>query len=70
MKLIWVIPLCLATLVGPFFVARWIEEIFGFSIPSLVTLVFALSVTLSIYFYVFKDELAEAARKQGGRNGS
>lgn len=64
LKLVWAIPLCLMTLVGPFFLAQWIQESYGTRIPSVVILAVALGVTLSIYFSIFKVELAQAAQRQ------
>ena len=62
LKLLFAIPLCLATLLGPFFAAQRLRQEFGIGVPSLVTLVIALSVTFGIYFRIFKKDLAEAQK--------
>lgn len=64
LKLVLAIPLCLITLLGPFFLVQWVQETYGVHIPSMVILAIALGLTLSIYFSIFKAELDQAARKQ------
>lgn len=64
LKLVWVVPLCVGTLLGPFCLAQWIQENYAVRIPSLVTLTIALGVTLFIYFSLFKVELSQAAQRQ------
>jgi hypothetical protein len=60
LKLVLVLPLCLATLMGPFFAAHWLRTSHGWNIPSFLVLGGALFVTLRLYFVVMKKQLRES----------
>jgi len=62
-KILIVLPVCLATLMGPFFIARWLRVMHGIDVPSLLVLGFALFVTLSLYFWVLKKDMRDMEKK-------
>lgn len=59
-KVLVLLPICLATLLGPFFLANWLQSKYGIFIPTLVILAIALSVTLFIYFGALKKDIRAA----------
>lgn len=59
-KIALIMPVCMLTMVGPFFLADWIEARYGFGIPSVLVLAVALAATYSIYFGVMKNDIRSA----------
>lgn len=62
-KILLILPVCLATLMGPFFLARWLRATHGIDVPSFLVLGVALFVTFIIYFGFMKKDLREAEER-------
>ena len=56
-KMLFAVPICLLTIMGPFFLQRWLHSEYGIDIPSLIIFLVAFPLTFTIWIKIFKKEI-------------